>query len=210
MADVEKIEKLVSEHDACFLVFDSREARWLPTLLAALHNKICISVGLGFDSYVIIRHGMSPLVHDPAEDPERSGCFFCNDYLAPSNTMSDRTLDQQCTVTRYTSPKLKNNRPGLSYVSSGFAVELLVNLVSHPLRNRAPGYHADEIPTHKGKPIEISPEADMGIVPQHIRGSVGYFETKTMQSSAFDYCLACSKPIVEDFVKDKRGMITRA
>lgn len=114
--------------------------------------------------------------------------------------MADRTLDQQCTVTR----------PGLSYVSSGFAVELLVNLVSHPLGNNAPGYHADEPAIYKGKPIEIPQDADMGIVPQHIRGSVGYFETKVMQSSAFDYCLACSKPIVEDFVKDKRAMVTKA
>ena len=42
--------------------------------------------------------------------------------------MADRSLDQQCTVTR----------PGLSYVSSGFAVEMLINIVSHPLGKYAP------------------------------------------------------------------------
>jgi len=78
--DVEIIEKLVDSHDACFLLFDSREARWLPTLLAQLYNKICISVGLGFDSYVIMRHGVAAWAHDKEKDPERSGCFFCNDY----------------------------------------------------------------------------------------------------------------------------------
>ena len=100
LKDVEQIEKLVESHDACFLLFDSREARWLPTILGQLYNKITISVGLGFDSYVIMRHGVSPFVHDKKKDPERSGCFFCNDYLSPSDTMKDRTLDQQCTVTR--------------------------------------------------------------------------------------------------------------
>ncbi|KRY25624.1 Ubiquitin-like modifier-activating enzyme ATG7, partial [Trichinella britovi] len=35
--DVNRLERLVSSHDIIFLLFDTREARWLPTLLSCLH-----------------------------------------------------------------------------------------------------------------------------------------------------------------------------
>lgn len=38
--DVERLEKLFDEHDAAFLLMDSRESRWLPTVLGAAKGKV--------------------------------------------------------------------------------------------------------------------------------------------------------------------------
>jgi ubiquitin-like modifier-activating enzyme ATG7 len=41
-AEVEKLEKLIDEHDAVFLLMDSRESRWLPTVISTSKGKVVV------------------------------------------------------------------------------------------------------------------------------------------------------------------------
>ena len=90
-ADFENLQLLIEEHDAIFLLMDTRESRWLPTVMGKAANKIVMNAALGFDSYVVMRHGVKSL-----ESPRQElGCYFCNDVVAPANVsfftfLSDR------------------------------------------------------------------------------------------------------------------------
>jgi ubiquitin-like modifier-activating enzyme ATG7 len=108
--------------------------------LGASKGKIVINAALGFDTYLVMRHGPRARVFEEAKGGLRLGCYYCNDIVAPADvspvfvrcaqvdidislqSLRDRTLDQMCTVTR----------PGLAPIAASTAVELMVSLVQHP------------------------------------------------------------------------------
>lgn len=232
---VAALEQLVERHDAVFLLTDTRESRWLPALLCAAHDKLAITAALGFDSYVVMRHGKGPAAapqpleqavaaataagvaaaaaalpaealhaNDEAPRPRASatdaqteasaashrlGCYFCNDVVAPVDSTRDRTLDQQCTVTR----------PGLSMVASALAVEMLVSLVHHPLAHGAPADARD-----------AEPSTPLGLVPHQVRGFLPTFRTELLSGQAFSCCVACSQRAVDRYRADGFDFLLRA
>ena len=38
--DVQTLDELIQSHDALFLLLDTRESRWLPTVMAAAYQKV--------------------------------------------------------------------------------------------------------------------------------------------------------------------------
>ncbi|KAF9194344.1 Autophagy protein 7, partial [Haplosporangium sp. Z 27] len=191
--DVATLEKLFSEHDAIFLLMDSRESRWLPTVLGARMKKIVINAALGFDTFLVMRHGVGQdRDHHAAAGSHPLGCYFCNDVVAPTDSLSDRTLDQQCTVTR----------PGLSAIASAMSVEMMVSLLHHPDGVRAP---ADKADGENGQDSvqENRIGSALGLLPHQIRGFLSRFKNLIISGQAYDRCTACSDAILEAY--DQRG-----
>lgn len=106
------LQREIKKSDVVFILMDSREARWLPTLISKAENKIVINAAIGFDSYVVMKHGN-------LDNDTRHGCYYCSDIVAPLDSLSNKTLDQMCTVTR----------PGCAMLASSTAVELLISYI---------------------------------------------------------------------------------
>ncbi|KEQ58879.1 ubiquitin-like modifier-activating enzyme atg-7 [Aureobasidium melanogenum CBS 110374] len=173
-AEFDQLHKLISDHDAIFILMDTRESRWLPTVMGKAAGKIVLNAALGFDSYMVMRHGVSS---QPKE--EQLGCYFCNDVVAPANSLKSATLDQQCTVTR----------PGVAAIASALAVELLVSILQHPDKAAA---SAPPI----NNPQAQHPDHPLGSVPHSLRGFLTDWRTLTIRGQAYDCCSACSPTIL--------------
>ncbi|KAE8375805.1 hypothetical protein BDV26DRAFT_283181 [Aspergillus bertholletiae] len=174
--EFELLERLINEHDVIFLLMDTRESRWLPTVMGKAAGKVVMNAALGFDSFVVMRHGVK-LAEDPAAE---LGCYFCNDIVAPVNSMKDQTLDQQCTVTR----------PGVAAIASALLVELLISVLQHPLGAAAPA------PTSRNDDRGSHP---LGLVPHQIRGFLSTFENLCVVGRSYKCCSACSEKIVDTY-----------
>ena len=67
--NLEILENQIKDCDIMFLLTDSRESRWYPTVIAKAYNKLVITAAIGFDSYLVMRHG---------NNENKLGCYFCN------------------------------------------------------------------------------------------------------------------------------------
>ncbi|POW16552.1 hypothetical protein PSHT_06602 [Puccinia striiformis] len=205
-AQVDQLESLFDTHDVVYLFMDSRESRWLPTLLGArselltclfflLNYKLVINAALGFDSYLVMRHGVrssTPTQSDASstvtEENSASsklpqirqlGCYFCNDVVAPSDSLTDRTLDQMCTVTR----------PGLAPIASATAVELMASVLQHP---QGIEVLAEIMDKNRDEHKSTIQESVLGLVPHQIRGFLSKFDNLKLVGPAYDKCTGCS------------------
>ena len=134
-----------------------------------------MNVALGLDTFVVQRHGLA------AQGADRLGCYFCNDVSGPRDSSRDRTLDQQCTV----------SRPGLAPVASALAVELLVALLHHPRRAAAPADAARPLADRVDRA-----DRPLGLLPHSVRGFLTHYDTVLPATPAFRHCVACSPPVV--------------
>ncbi|GMF54153.1 unnamed protein product [Phytophthora fragariaefolia] len=184
---LETLEQLIESHDVIFLGTDSRESRWLPTVIASSRKKLLLNTALGFDSYLVMRHGVHPDdKHNDTMTPSL-GCYFCNDIVSPRDSLKDRTLDQMCTVTR----------PGLAPIAAATAVELLVAVLHSPHGKYA---GAD-------KPSDGS--VPMGYIPHQLRGFLNAFQSVVITGEAFDKCIACSSKVLDAYETDAMGLLEK-
>ncbi|KAL6298925.1 E1-like protein-activating [Sparassis latifolia] len=189
--DVETLEKLIDEHDVVFLLMDSRESRWLPTVIGAAKGKIVMNAALGFDTFLVMRHGARATL----STGKRLGCYYCNDIVAPADSLTDRTLDQMCTVTR----------PGLASIAASTAVELLVSLIQHPDGVNAPA----PSPT-TGTDSAPTSESVLGQVPHQLRGFLAQFRNMPIVGAAYDRCTGCSEIVLKAYETHGFEMLLQA
>ena len=195
--DFEQLKKLIEEHDATFLLMDTRESRWLPTLMGKAAGKIVMNAALGFDTYVVMRHGIA----SPNGGEAALGCYFCNDVVAPVDSIKDQTLDQQCTVTR----------PGIAAIASATLVELFTSIVQHPLGGLAPAPKQSANSSSSSVSYDRDPlDHPLGIVPHQIRGFLSSFQNMIISGKSYDCCSACSPKVVGAYQNGGWEFVKRA
>lgn len=203
-----KLRDLIESHDVICMLTDSRESRWLPSLLIAAAQRsaldfqpplrdsssaeaaaqeaptkkcppLGLTVALGFDSFLVQRQ---TYLDAPA------ACYFCNDLTAPKDSLAFRTLDQQCTVTR----------PGLSSMAAGVAGELVASLVQH-----REGFKAN---------CTTCSDANgsmLGAVPHQIRCFLADFKLCPMETEPSKMCICCSPNILDTYRREGDAFIMR-
>ncbi|KAK4613853.1 Ubiquitin-like modifier-activating enzyme atg7 [Fulvia fulva] len=235
----EQLKGLVDAHDAIFLLMDTREARWLPTVMGKSAGKIVINAALGFDTYMVMRHGQRappaprPSVEESAEgtvlthpkDEQNPLLAAASDPIVNGNGAKGEPEELGCyfcsdVVAPADSMKKATldqqctvTRPGAAPIASALAVELLVSITQHKLKGRAPAP-----PELKSVAIAQAPDTDpslpnshpLGTVPHQLRGYMSTWQTLQIRGQPYDCCAACSPKVLEAYERDGWSFLKHA
>lgn len=231
-ADYEKLYELIQSHDAVFLLMDTRESRWLPTVMAKSMGKLVINAALGFDTYMVMRHGVR-LNQRKQRKSSAAGGLPMSRRGSPTTTRSDAGSESAvddasdsanpsanpelgcyfCSDVVAPADSLKSatldqqctvTRPGVAPIASALAVELLVSILQSPLKAKTPA------PPPSGTPAPSGPAHPLGTVPHQLRGFLSSWSTMAIAGRAYDCCSACSPAIVDAFDRDGWDFVKRA
>ncbi|UKK00717.1 autophagy protein [Theileria orientalis] len=164
---IENTRSIVDSSDVMILTTDTKESRWLPSLLASQRNfnnepcPLVISAGLGFDSFMVIRHSYKQF---------KGACYFCSDSEPLRDTITGRPFDEVCTVVK----------PGVTDICGSVVVELIVSLTQHPLHFAA---------EHGGKSC-------VGNTPHSIRFSLSDYKFSELYAEPSEFCICCSENVM--------------
>lgn len=235
----EQLRKLIDGHDAVFLLMDTRESRWLPTLMAKAAGKIVINAALGFDTYMVMRHGMrAPTarsaslqgastkegeVQMQSKDAIDALKAAASDPIQPRTTTDPEELGCYfCSDVVAPADSLKAatldqqctvTRPGAAPIASALAVELLVSITQHRLKGLAPAPPALTSTAIASAPSTNPEDKDshpLGTVPHQLRGYMSTWQTIQIRGKAYDCCAACSEGIVGAYEEGGWEFVKRA
>ena len=96
-----------------------------------------------------------------------------NLYHVLLQSTKDRTLDQQCTV----------SRPGMSFIASALAVELLVSVLQHSEKGCAPG------DTGTGDDFLDADSCSLGLVPHQVLLMVYHAISHSLENHKIINCI---------------------
>lgn len=172
LSAIATLRELLKTSDVVFLALDTREARWLPAVMAASLPPACaplvITAGVGFDTAVVVRHGAP---HSTL------GCFFCagGDTAPPRDSRAGAPMDEICTVTR----------PGVVFLVGALAAELAITTLLHPLGAAAP---------HEAMDAVVFP-SPFGAASHVTRAKIRGPSITTTGAPADPFCLTCGPTI---------------
>lgn len=103
-------------------------------------------------------------------------------------------------------------RPGIAPLASSLLTELLVSILQHPLKARAPIESKDQSSAPESSHSSLPPPFvhPLGSIPHTIRGYLGSFSNILVEGKPYDCCSACSNKIIDLYEKDPWGFVKRA
>ncbi|GIL99130.1 hypothetical protein Vretimale_4392 [Volvox reticuliferus] len=224
----QQLDTLVSEHDAVFLLTDTRESRWLPALLAAARDRIAITAAVGFDSFLVMRHGAPPNASNeplPAAVAATSAATAASAVTGADATGAAATATHPARGRRRLGCYFCNDvfapanstrdrsldqqctvaRPGLAPVAGALAVELLAAMVQYGTREVALC-----APPPSLAALQSGDSMPLGAAPHMVRGQLSSFSQVLMEGWAFAQCTACSAAVVEAYRARGWGLVREA